>query len=242
MSGGVSAWLHARLERAEQVNDHARILFLRVPGWPGNLPGQHLDLRLTAEDGYQAARSYSLASYGEGDLVEIAVDELPDGEVSPYLVEDMMIGDELEVRGPLGAYFVWTAAQTEPVQLIAGGSGIVPLVSIARAHAADASAAPMKLLYSVRSPIEAFYADELAALMDSRFALDWVYTRTTPAGWSRPAARLDAATAAASVISPADDPLVYICGPTGFVEATTRLLQASGFNDARIKTERFGGT
>ncbi|MBB2975296.1 ferredoxin-NADP reductase [Microbacterium endophyticum] len=242
MSGGVSGWLHGRLEREERVNDHARILFLRVPGWPGNLPGQHLDLRLTAEDGYQAARSYSLASYGESDLVEIAVDELPDGEVSPYLVEDMMVGDELEIRGPLGAYFVWTPAQTEPVQLIAGGSGIVPLVSIARAHAASESSAPMRLLYSVRGPADAFYAQELAQLANSNFALDWVYTRTVPAGWPRPAGRLDAATAAASVISSADDPLVYICGPTGFVEATTRLLQVAGFDDGRIKTERFGGT
>ena len=140
----VAGWLVATVARAMRVTPQGRVLVLDVPEWPGNLAGQHLDLRLTAEDGYQAVRSYSIASFGDGTSVELAVDMLPDGEVSPYLVDDVEPGDMLEVRGPLGNFFVWRESQTEPVQLIAGGSGIVPLVSIARAHqaAADTRASP----------------------------------------------------------------------------------------------------
>jgi ferredoxin-NADP reductase len=165
----------------------ARSIMIDVPGWGGNLAGQHLDLRLSAPDGYQAVRSYSVASAGPGERLELAVDRLPDGEVSPYLVDELQVGDELEIRGPLGGWFVWRPEQTGPVQLIGGGSGIVPLMAMARAHAASASTARFKLLYSVRSPHDVFFAEELAGLSSENFEVTWVYTRATPAGWPTPA-------------------------------------------------------
>lgn len=235
-------WLHATVGGARAATASGRILLLDVPGWRGNLPGQHLDLRLTAEDGYQAVRSYSIASYGTSTTVELAVDELPDGEVSPYLVQDVQPGDELEIKGPLGGFFVWRDSQTEPVQLIAGGSGVVPLVSIARAHHDSGSTAPFRMLYSVRSPADAYYSAELAALVDDRFALDLHYTRSAPEGWTAPVARLDHTVVAASTIPVADSPLVYVCGPTGFVEAVASILVSLGHPAERIKTERFGGS
>lgn len=234
-------WLVATVVAARQATPHGRVLELRVDGWPGNLAGQHVDVRLTAEDGYQAVRSYSLASSGDAALLELAVDEVPDGEVSPYLVEDVRPGDELEVRGPIGGYFVWTPDHTEPVQLIAGGSGIVPLLAMARVHARSGSPAPMRMLYSVRSSDDAFYADELQGLVDDAFLLDWAYTRATPDGFPRPAGRVDAATIAASTIAPTEHPSVFVCGPTGFVEAVADLLVTAGHSPDRIRTERFGG-
>lgn len=178
-------WRRATVATARSAGSHGRILELRVDDWPGNIAGQHVDLRLTAEDGYQAVRSYSLASSGSVDVLELAVDEVPDGEVSPYLVEDVRPGDELEVRGPIGGYFVWTPEQREPVQLIAGGSGIVPLIAMARVHAGSAGVAPMRLLYAVRSADDAFYADELTRLSPETLALDWAYSRTAPPGSAR---------------------------------------------------------
>ncbi|MCS5729223.1 ferredoxin reductase [Herbiconiux moechotypicola] len=237
----VSGWGPATVASARRVTPTGRVLELDVPGWAGNLPGQHLDLRLTAEDGYQAVRSYSIASYGQGSRVELAVDELPDGEVSPYLVDVVEPGDELEVRGPIGNYFVWRDEQPDAVQLIAGGSGIVPLVAIARAHHASSNPAPFKLVYSVRAPEDAYYADELRGFEGDRFTLDWVYTRRTPPGWERPAGRIDAATIERVTLPASGNPLVYVCGPTGFVEAVSRALVALGHDPARVKTERFGG-
>jgi ferredoxin-NADP reductase len=218
-----------------------RVLTLVVPEWPGSLPGQHLDLRLTAEDGYQAVRSYSLASYGETAEVELAVDRLPDGEVSPYLVDDVAAGDQFEVKGPVGGYFVWRPTQTEPVQLVAGGSGVVPLMAMARAHSDTGSSAPMRLLYSVRSPQHAYYADELAALVDGHFTVDWVYTGRAPAGWARPAGRIDRSVIESLTIDASAQPTVYICGATGFVETAASLMAQLGHDPARIKTERYGG-
>lgn len=241
MSADPNIWFTATVVETEEVSTHSRILRLETPGWPGNLPGQHIDVRLTAEDGYQATRSYSLASSGTADVLEIAVDELPDGEVSPYLVEDVRRGDQLELRGPIGAYFVWTSELTDPVQLIAGGSGVVPLAAIARAHAASGSRAPMRLLYSVRSRTDAFFADELDALSDDAFAVEWVYTRTAPAGDTRTPGRLDAERLAAAAFDAGANPLVFVCGPTRFVETVADLLVAAGQDPARVRTERFGG-
>ncbi|WP_378145132.1 ferredoxin reductase [Cnuibacter sp. UC19_7] len=237
----VSDWTTGTVSGGERITPTGRILTLDVPSWPGNLPGQHLDLRLTADDGYQAVRSYSIASYGPGTTVELAVDELPDGEVSPYLVEDVQPGDQLEVRGPIGNYFVWREQQAEPVQLIAGGSGIVPLVSIVRAHQASSSAAPFRMIYSVRAPEDAYYASELDSYAGDRFSLEWVYTRTAPAGWARPAGRIDRAVIEAAALPASDEPTVYVCGPTGFVEAVARILVDLGHDPRRVKTERFGG-
>ena len=234
-------WLRARVTEVRRATPHGRVLSLQVDRWPGNLAGQHVDVRLTAEDGYQAVRSYSLASSGGGDVLELAVDEVPDGEVSPYLVEDVRPGDELEVRGPIGAYFVWTPEQPEPVQLIAGGSGIVPLLAMAREHARSASTAPMRLLYAVRSADDAFYSAELDGLADAALTVDWAYSRTAPAGFPRPAGRVDAATIAAGTLPVSLQPSVYVCGPTGFVETVADLLVAAGHSPDRIRTERFGG-
>lgn len=236
-----AVWLVAEVVATRPATPHGRIIDLRVDGWPGNLAGQHVDVRLTAEDGYQAVRSYSLASSGPGDMLELAVDEVPDGEVSPYLVQDVRPGDELEVRGPIGGYFVWTPDRPEPVQLIAGGSGIVPLLAIARVHAASGSTAPMRMLYSVRSPADAFYAAELSALADDTFTVEWAYTREAPLGTERPVGRVDAATIAASTFPASQLPAVYVCGPTGFVEAVADLLVAAGHPADRVRTERFGG-
>ena len=224
----------------------ARTLVLDVPGWPGHVDGQHLDVRLTAADGYQAVRSYSMASQSAGQRVEITVDELPDGEVSPYLVEVAKPGDPVEVRGPIGGWFVWRPAQTEPVQLVAGGSGIVPLRAMLRARADVQSdqRAPMRLLYSVREPAVVLYGAELAELAGAGdgTSVDYVYTRRAPDGWPAAPGRLDLARLKDATIGPEQAPTCYVCGQTGFVEAAADLLEQAGHDSARIRTERFGGS
>jgi ferredoxin-NADP reductase len=236
-----SVWKIGTVASVHTETPTGRSIMIDVPGWGGNLAGQHLDLRLSAPDGYQAVRSYSIASASAGDRLELAVDRLPDGEVSPYLVDDLQVGDELEIRGPLGGWFVWRPAQTEPVQLIGGGSGIVPLMAMVRAHAASGSTAKFRLLYSVRSPHDVFFADELASLASPAFEVTWVYTRETPAGWPSPAGRLSPAVLEASTIAASDMPTVFVCGPTGFVESVADWLVALGHPAASVKTERFGG-
>ena len=238
----VGGWRPARVIAVTEATATARLLTLEVPGWPGNEAGQHVDIRLTAEDGYQAVRSYSLGSYGDDIRIELGVDEIPDGEVSPYLVRDVLPGDELEVKGPLGGYFVWRPGGAAPVQLIAGGSGVVPLVAIARA-AADAPEAPsVRLLYSVRTAEDAIYRDVVEALSsDGGAALTWAYTRRAPDGWDGRVGRLDEERLAAAVWDPKLEPTVYVCGPTGFVEHVADALVELGHAPERIKTERFGG-
>jgi ferredoxin-NADP reductase len=212
-----------------------------VPGWTGNVAGQHVDVRLTAPDGYQAVRSYSIASADDTERVQLAVDKLPDGEVSPYLVDELREGDQVEFRGPLGGWFVWRPSQTEPVQLIAGGSGIVPLVAMIRAHAASASTVPFRLLYSVRSPADRFFVAELEELEGPLLEITWVYTRETPVGWPTPAGRVTEEILARSTIAARENPAVFVCGPTGFVEAVATHLVALGHDPLAVKTERFGG-
>ncbi len=228
-----AAWLPAHVSAVTALTSHSRAIVLTVPGWGGNLPGQHLDIRLTADDGYQAERSYSIASFGPGDRVELAVDEVPDGEVSPYLVEEVREGDFLEVKGPLGQYFVWRETDPGPVQLIAGGSGIVPLLAIARARRASGTAQPFRMLYSVRSEDDAMYAAEIDALDAEEISVDWVYTRR--------ACRITPEEIA-GLIWPVDAaPTVFVCGPTAFVEAVADALVEAGHPPNRIRTERFGG-
>lgn len=210
-----------------------RSIWIDVPEWAGNLAGQHVDVRLTAPDGYQASRSYSLASSGPSPRLQLAVDKLPDGEVSPYLVDDLRPGDMLELRGPLGGWFVWKEDQTEPVQLIAGGSGVVPLVAMIRAHAASGSTAPMQLLYSVRTPEDRFFAAELESLDNVTYA----YTRSGPPDATIGRLTKDRLEAAVLPVGAA----VFVCGPTGFVEAVASWLVDLGHDASRIKTERFGG-
>jgi ferredoxin-NADP reductase len=225
----------------------ARTLRLRLPGLTGHRAGQHVDVRLTAPDGYTAVRSYSVASARPGDEIDLTVEELADGEVSPYLVRGVSVGDQLEVRGPVGGWFVWDPADPSPVQLIAGGSGVVPLMAMLRAHAtaeptAPGAAAPFRLLYSVRSPDAVYYAAELAELARSPLvAVTLVYTRQSPADSTVPPRRLDAATLAASALSAGDNPAVFICGATAFVETVADWLVQAGHSPDRIKTERYGG-
>ncbi|WP_292733987.1 MULTISPECIES: FAD-binding oxidoreductase [Microbacterium] len=237
----VGAWLAASVLEVRPAGFGARTLVLDVPEWPGNLPGQHLDLRLTAEDGYQAVRSYSIASFGSGTAVELGVDEVEDGEVSPYLVEDVRAGDQMEAKGPLGQYFVWDATDPSPVQLIAGGSGIVPLIAMVRAHVAADASASMRLVYSVKDADRAMYRDELLALDAPRISATWAYTRAAPDDWSGTVGRLSAP-ALADALHPASvDPVSFVCGPTPFVEFVAGALVSLGYRAERIRTERFGG-
>ncbi|MGM7423101.1 ferredoxin reductase [Cellulosimicrobium sp. CpK407] len=239
MTGGF-AWRKGRLVRARMLSATARSLLFEVPGWPGNDPGQHVDIRLTAPDGYQAVRSYSLASSGPGLGVELAVERLPDGEVSPFLVDDLEIGDEAELRGPLGRWFVWRADQDRPVQLIAGGSGVVPLVAMIRAHADARSAAPMQLLYSSRTPDDALYREELTGT-SAPAVTTWHYTRAAPDDWPGRPRRLTADDLRLKTMPPEREPLIYVCGPTGFVETVARTLTRLGHDPDSTRTERFGG-
>ncbi len=242
MSPVVGNWRVATVVSVKRETGTGRSMVLQVDGWPGNLAGQHLDVRLTAPDGYQASRSYSIASAGPSDHVELAVDRLPGGEVSPYLVDELRVGDQLEIRGPLGGWFVWKPEITDPVQLIAGGSGVVPLIAMRRAHAAAGSTAPMRLLYSVRTPADRFFAGELdAAASTDAVSTDYVYTRVVPPGWAEPPGRITKERLAASTIPVADDPAVFVCGPTPFVEAVATWLVELGHDPSRVKTERFGG-
>jgi ferredoxin-NADP reductase len=235
-----TAWHTGSLVRARRLTASARSITFGVPDWPGNDAGQHVDVRLTAPDGYQAVRSYSLASAGPGDELELAVERLPDGEVSPFLVDDLEVGDTVELRGPLGGWFVWRPAETRPVQLIAGGSGVVPLIAMIRAHAVAGSRATMQLLYSLRTPEDALFRDELSQpSMDG--LTTWHYTRAVPPGWSRPPGRLTVEDLRNATLPPEHGPLTYICGPTGFVETVAHALTGLGQLPDAIRTERFGG-
>ena len=222
----------------------ARTIALEVPDWPGHAGGQHVDLRLTAPDGYSAVRSYSIASASNSERrVEITVERLPDGEVSPYLTQEVAVGDHLELRGPIGGWFVWRAQQTEPIQLIAGGSGIVPLMAMLRSRASAGSTAPFRLLYSVREPGAVFYRDELEVLAHhDSVRIDYAYTRAAPRDWPRQPGRIDGPMIANMTWPSALVPTCYVCGPTAFVESASDLLSAAGNSPDRIKTERFGPT
>jgi ferredoxin-NADP reductase len=230
----------------------ARTLVLDVPGWRGHRAGQHVDVRLTAEDGYQAQRSYSIASPPEqpagAPRLTLTVERLPDGEVSPYLVDELRPGDQLELRGPIGGYFVWEAALGGPLLLVAGGSGVVPLMAMLRHRAATGSTAPACLLYSSRSDEEIIYRAELERLATggsaARGALRVVHTltRTQPPGWAGYSRRVDRDMLAEVAWPPAERPHVFVCGPTGLVEAAAAALVDLGHEPARVKTERFGPT
>ncbi len=220
----------------------SRTLRFDAPGLAPALAGQHIDVRLTAADGYTAQRSYSLSSAAAASPIEVTVDLMPDGEVSPYLVGELGVGDAVEVAGPIGRWFVWRPEQREPVQLIAGGSGIVPLMSMIRTRAAVGSGATFRLLASVRSPDREFYRDELDRLTDPTCTIDRLYTRAAPAGSSRGAGRIAVGDLVARTIPPTDGPTVYVCGPTGFVETVADLLIDLGHPAERVRTERFGPT
>ena len=235
-------WRVVTVAAIREENASVRTLVLDVPEWPGHLAGQHVDVRLTAEDGYSTQRSYSLAS--DSSTVEITVQRVSRGEVSPYLCDIAEVGDQFELRGPVGGYFTWQSSQTEPVLLLAGGSGIVPLMAMVRTRASAGKRVPFRLVYSVRDPSTVIYLEELARRVRDDHGLDvtYVYTRETPPGWSRPPGRLTATLLAESGWPAEFEPACYVCGPTGFVEAAANLLVMAGHAPHKVRTERFGPT
>lgn len=229
--------------RAETAR--TRSITLAVPSWPGHRAGQHLDVRLTAEDGYRAERSYSIASPpDESRQVTITVERLGNGEVSPYLVDELRVGDKLELRGPIGGYFVWEAGMGGPLLLIAGGSGIVPLMAILRHREAVGSTTPTRLLYSSRSREDVIYREELEQLSSRTSGVEIVLTltRSQPPDWTGYRRRIDTAMLREVAWTTSRNPTAFICGPTSMVEAAANSLIALGHEASRIRTERFGAT
>jgi len=239
---GRLTWQTATVDVVTDETPTVRTLSLKVPDWAGHRAGQHLDIRLTADDGYQAERSYSIAS-APGEPVAITVERLDDGEVSPYLTQDVQPGDEIEIRGPIGGYFVWdgVASDSVPLLLAAGGSGVVPLRAILRHRSRVGSSVPVRLLYSARSLPEVIYQSELSAEPDG-VQVTYTLTRRQPPGWTGYARRVDPAMIAEVAWPAARAPLAYVCGPTNFVEAVAADLVALGYPPQRVKTERFGAT
>ncbi|MEA2307116.1 MAG: hypothetical protein QOH43_4396 [Solirubrobacteraceae bacterium] len=236
-------WRTATVRDVVAETAHARTLVLDAPGWPGHRAGQHLDLRLTAEDGYQAQRSYSIASAPEAAALEITVEVIDDGEVSPYLVEEVRPGDELEVRGPIGGHFTWSVADGGPLLLVAGGSGLVPLMAMLRHRAAQASDVAAHVLVSARGEQDVLYGDELAALEPrDGLRVARTYTRVRPQGWTGWARRVDAAMLDALGPAPGAGARCFVCGPTPFVERVAQLLVDAGHEARAVHTERFGPT
>jgi len=219
-------------------------LFLDVPGWEGHKAGQHVDVRLTAEDGYQVQRSYSIASAPEDGRLTLVVERLDDGEVSPYLTDELRAGDRLELREPIGGWFTWEAREGGPLLLVAGGSGIAPLVAMIRHRAAARSDAQTRLLYSSRSREDAIYAEELERLVAEDGALEVFHTltRSQPPGWTGYSRRIDKEMLEAVAPSPEEQPLAFVCGPTPLVETVATVLVELGHDPAGVKTERFGPT
>jgi ferredoxin-NADP reductase len=239
--GRLTWQLAAVLELVEET-PRARSMVLDVPDWPGHRAGQHVDVRLTAEDGYQAQRSYSIASAPEDDHLVLTVERLDDGEVSTYLVDELRPGDELELRGPVGAFFVWEASLGGPLLLVAGGSGVVPYRSIVRHHLAVDSDVPLRLLYSARTLDDVLYRSELEHVTSEALDVRFTLTRAWPAGWSGYRGRIHR-DLLAEVAFPVDErPLIYICGPTAFVETAATVLVELGHDPGKIRTERFGPT
>ena len=246
-------WRVATVVEAVDESSHARTLRLDVPGWPGHRAGQHVDVRLTAPDGYRTERSYSIASAppvaaGHVDSatsrIELTVERLAEGEVSPYLTGELRAGDGLELRGPIGGYFVWTVEEGGPLFLIAGGSGVVPLASMVRLRSLRGATVPTRLLYSARAEEALYYRAEFDALAANRtgFGITYSLTRERPAGWSGFRRRVDREMIAEVGWSATERPRIFICGPTSFVEAVASACVALGHAPERIKTERFGAT
>jgi ferredoxin-NADP reductase len=234
-------WHLADVVELRDETTRVRSVVLGCPSWPGHLAGQHVDVRLTAEDGYQAQRSYSIASAPEDEQLVLTVERLGDGEVSPYLVDELRPGDKLELRGPIGGYFVWQNAMGGPLLLLAGGSGIVPLHAILRHRLLTRSSTPARLLYSVRSLAEVIYGEQFTALAsDGGLDLRYTLTRQWPEGWDGHRGRVDDELLRATAWPPEARPLAYVCGPTGFVEQVAGGLVRLGHDPARIRTERFG--
>jgi ferredoxin-NADP reductase len=237
---GRLSWQVATVDSIVEETPRARTIVLDAPGWTGHEAGQHLDVRLTAEDGYRAERSYSIAS-APGEPVAITIERLDNGEVSPYLCDELRPGDGLELRGPIGGYFVWRTADGGPLLLVAGGSGIVPLRAMMRHRNRSGSGVPVRVLYSSRSLEEVIYRAELDAPAVGVKVVHTL-TRSQPSGWNSYARRVDAAMLSDVAWAPEQEPLAFVCGPTSFVETVADGLVALGYPPERVKTERFGAT
>ena len=237
---GRLTWRVATIAESRRETARVKTLVLDVPGWEGHKAGQHVDVRLTAEDGYQAQRSYSIASAPGGTQLELTVERIDDGEVSPYLTEEARRGDRLEVRGPVGGFFVWEPSPGGSVLLAGGGSGVVPLMAMARQRAVDGDAVPTRLVYSSRSWDDVIYRDELGRLTGDGFDVVYTLTREQPEGWTGFTRRVDRGLLAEVV--PDGLGLAFVCGPTPFVENVAQALVVLGHDPARVKTERFGPT
>jgi len=238
------SWRLAEVLEVVPETPRTKSLVLEVPGWEAHKAGQHVDIRLTAEDGYQAQRSYSIASAPEDGRLILTVDRIEAGEVSPYLTDVLMRGDKMELRGPIGGYFAWETADGGPLLLVAGGSGVVPLMAMIRHRAAVGSDVPTRLLYSSRSYQEIIYREELERLGARDGSLEVIHTltRSKPEGWTGYDRRIDAEMLAEVAWSPDESPLAFVCGPTPLVEAVAAALVGLGHGPARVKTERFGPT
>lgn len=237
-------WQTAEIADIIVETPRVKSLVLNLSDWPGHKAGQHVDVRLTAEDGYQAQRSYSIASAPETSQLMLTVERIDDGEVSPYLTQDVQIGDRFELRGPIGGYFVWTAAMDGPLFLVAGGSGVVPLMAMLRHRAAAKDKAPATLLYSSRTSEDIIYRAELdrLAAQDDTLKVVHTLTRQQPTGWTGFARRIDRAMLESVGFFANDKPRAFICGPTQLVEGAAKALSDLGHARNLIKTERFGPT
>lgn len=236
-------WQLATVRELIDETERAKSIVLDMPGWPGHRAGQHVDVRLTAEDGYQAQRSYSIGSAPDDGHLLLTVERLADGEVSPYLVDELRAGDELELRGPIGGYFVWERSLGGPLFLVAGGSGVVPLRSMLRQQRAHGNDVPVALLYSARTLDDVLYRDELwHRASDDGVDIQLTLTRLPPDGWRGYQRRIDPEMLEQVGWSPEHRPLVYVCGPSEFVETAASSLVALGHEPERIRTERFGPT
>lgn len=226
----------------ELIDETARTksIVLDAPEWPGHRAGQHLDVRLTAADGYQAQRSYSIASAPADERLVITVERLEDGEVSPYLTDELRVGDEFELRGPIGGYFVWHQSMTRPLLMLAGGSGVVPFRSMLRDWATGPRSQSPRLLYSSRSLEQVIFREELDAFSRDGVDVQITLTRDSPATWRGHRGRIDSQLLNELAFPVADDPIAYVCGPSGFVETAAQALLELGYPPARIRTERFG--
>ena len=239
---GRLTWQVADVVGVVEETPHVKTIAFDVPGWPGHRAGQHVDVRLTADDGYQAERSYSIASAPDGTRVELTVVRIGDGEVSPYLTGELRPGDQIELRGPVGGYFVWEPPLGGPLLLVAGGSGVAPLMAMIRLRAAAGTEVDTRLLLSSRSWDDIIYRDELQRRNGGGLTVVHTLTASQPPGWAGYARRVDAGMLAEVGPGPAEQPRVYVCGPTPFVEAVAEALVGLGHQPQHIKTERFGPT
>jgi ferredoxin-NADP reductase len=234
-------WQLATVLAREQLTPRAWRIGLTADALEGHLPGQHLDVRLTAPDGYQAQRSYSIASAPEEPTLDLVVERLEDGEVSPYLTDELRVGDQIELRGPIGGYFVWEASLGGPLQLIAGGSGVAPFLAMLAHHRASGSDAAVRLLYTAKRLDEVIERDRLEAHRGRGVGVELTLTREQPDGWEGLSGRVTRQMLERVTFPPEDRPMLFVCGPTAFVETVADMAVAIGHAPERIKTERFGG-